>query len=235
MRADASSAAVLRGEGLTRRFRQGEEALTVFENLNLELKAGDRVALTGESGAGKSTLLYLLGLLDTPTSGRVWLSGVDTSTLDEPRRADARNQQIGFVWQMSTLLDGFTALENAMMPLLIRGVPQREARQAAREALEETGLGARLTHRPGELSGGEQQRAVLARALAARPKLLLADEPTGNLDEATGERIIELIERLHEERGLTTLYVTHNPGFSRRASRIIELRQGALIERPGAV
>jgi predicted ABC-type transport system involved in lysophospholipase L1 biosynthesis ATPase subunit len=235
MRADASSAAVLRGEGLTRRFRQGEEALTVFENLNLELKAGDRVALTGESGAGKSTLLYLLGLLDTPTSGRVWLSGVDTSTLDEPRRADARNQQIGFVWQMSTLLDGFTALENAMMPLLIRGVPQREAREAAREALEETGLGARLTHRPGELSGGEQQRAVLARALAARPKLLLADEPTGNLDEATGERIIELIERLHEERGLTTLYVTHNPGFSRRASRIIELRQGALIERPGAV
>jgi lipoprotein-releasing system ATP-binding protein len=235
MRADASSAAVLRGEGLTRRFRQGEEALTLFENLNLELKAGDRVALTGESGAGKSTLLYLLGLLDTPTSGRVWLSGVDTSTLDEPRRADARNQQIGFVWQMSTLLDGFTALENAMMPLLIRGVPQREAREAAREALEETGLGARLTHRPGELSGGEQQRAVLARALAARPKLLLADEPTGNLDEATGERIIELIERLHEERGLTTLYVTHNPGFSRRASRIIELRQGALIERPGAV
>jgi lipoprotein-releasing system ATP-binding protein len=235
MRADASSAAVLRGEGLTRRFRQGEEALTVFENLNLELKAGDRVALTGESGAGKSTLLYLLGLLDTPTSGRVWLSGVDTSTLDEPRRADARNQQIGFVWQMSTLLDGFTALENAMMPLLIRGVPQREAREAAREALEETGLGARLAHRPGELSGGEQQRAVLARALAARPKLLLADEPTGNLDEATGERIIELIERLHEERGLTTLYVTHNPGFSRRASRIIELRQGALIERPGAV
>ncbi len=207
--------------------------MTVFENLNLELRAGDRVALTGESGAGKTTLLYLLGLLDVPSSGRVWLDGVDASTLDEPRRAEARNRRIGFVWQMSTLLDSFTALENVMMPLLIRGVSQRQARDAAREALEETGLGARVTHRPGELSGGEQQRAVLARALAARPSLLLADEPTGNLDESTGERIIELIERLHDARRLTTLYVTHNPGFSKRASRIIELRQGVLVERPG--
>jgi lipoprotein-releasing system ATP-binding protein len=122
-----------------------------------------------------------------------------------------------------------------MMPLLIRGVSQRDARAAATEALVETGLEARLMNRPGELSGGEQQRAVLARALAARPRVLLADEPTGNLDEKTGERIVELIERLHDSRGLTTLYVTHNPGFSRRASRIIELRQGALVERPGAV
>lgn len=227
-------ATVLRAEMVSRRYRQGVAQLTVFENLHLELRAGDRVALTGESGAGKTTLLYLLGLLDSPSDGRIWLNGIDTSTLDEPRRASARNRDIGFVWQMSTLLDSFSALENVMMPLLIRGVSQREARDAAREALADTGLEARLTHLPGELSGGEQQRAVLARALAARPRLLLADEPTGNLDEKTGERIIELIERLHHARGLTTLYVTHNPGFARRASRIIELRQGALVERPGA-
>jgi lipoprotein-releasing system ATP-binding protein len=227
--------AVLRAEKVSRRYRQGAAQLTVFENLDLELRAGDRVALTGESGAGKTTLLYLLGLLDSPSDGRVWLNGIDTSTLDETRRADARNREVGFVWQMSTLLDSFTALENVMMPLLIRGVSQRDARAAATEALVETGLEARLMNRPGELSGGEQQRAVLARALAARPRVLLADEPTGNLDEKTGERIVELIERLHDSRGLTTLYVTHNPGFSRRASRIIELRQGALVERPGAV
>ncbi len=229
-----AAATVIRSERLARRYRQGESELTVFQDLSFELLAGERVALTGESGAGKTTLLYLLGLLDTPTEGRIWLNGVDTATLDEPRRANARNREIGFVWQMSTLLEGFSALENVMMPLLIRGVSQREARDAAREALAETGLEPRLAHRPGELSGGEQQRAVLARALAARPRLLLADEPTGNLDEKTGERIIELIERVHQARNLTTLYVTHNPGFSRRASRIIELRQGALYDRPGA-
>lgn len=228
------AATVLRAEGLARRYRQGESSLTVFESINLDLAAGERVALTGESGAGKTTLLYLLGLLDSPSDGRVWLNGVDTSTLDEPGKADARNREIGFVWQMSTLLEGFTALENTMMPLLIRSVPRREAADAGREALEEVGLKDRLQHRPGQLSGGEQQRAVLARALAARPRILLADEPTGNLDERTGGRIIELIERVHEVRRLTTLYVTHNPGFSRRASRIIELRQGALVERPGA-
>ena len=230
-----SAGIVIRAEGLTRRYEQAGSCLTVFEGLHLELRAGERVALTGESGAGKTTLLYLLGLLDSPTEGRVRLNGVDTSTLDEPGKAAARNREVGFVWQMSTLLDGFTALENVMMPLLIRGGARREIEESARQALAEVGLENRLHHRPGQLSGGEQQRAVLARALAARPAILLADEPTGNLDERTGERIIELIERIHEARRLTILYVTHNPGFSRRASRIIELRQGALVERPGAV
>lgn len=235
MSTTTAGAIVLSARGLSRRYSQGGATLTVFEKLDLDLARGERIALTGESGAGKTTLLYLLGLLDTPTEGTVWLNGVDTSSLDEPRKAEARNREIGFVWQMSTLLESFTALENVMMPLLIRGTPRRLALDSAREALAEVGLESRETHLPGQLSGGEQQRAVLARALAARPRVLLADEPTGNLDERTGERIIELIERVHESRGLTTLYVTHNPGFSRRASRIIELRQGALVERPGAL
>jgi lipoprotein-releasing system ATP-binding protein len=186
------------------------------------------VALTGESGAGKTTLMYLLGLLDTPSAGRVLFGGRDATAMDEASLAALRNREIGFVWQMNTLLVEFTALENVLMPLSIRGTPRREAETAARERLEEVGLAGRAGHLAGELSGGEQQRVVLARALAGNPRILLADEPTGNLDEKTGARIIELIERLHETHRLATLYVTHNPDFARRASRVVELRSGHL-------
>jgi len=218
----------LRAERLSRRYRSGEIDLRVFEDLTLDVQPGERLALTGQSGSGKSTLLHLLGLLDAPTSGVIHINGVDTSQLNDDQLAGLRNREIGFVWQMSTLLAEFTAAENVMMPLLIRGSGRAEAAKAAAERLEEVGLEKRGHHLAGELSGGEQQRVVLARALVARPRLLLADEPTGNLDEATGEKIMDLIERVHESHRLTTLYVTHNPAFARRATRVLELSAGKL-------
>ena len=213
----------LRARGLAKSYRSGDSDLTVFSGLDLDLEAGERVALTGESGTGKSTLLHLLGLLDAPTEGRIWVGGADATALGETALAELRNREIGFVWQMNTLLAEFTAEENIMMPLLIRGVRRGEAQAAARERLAEVGLEARGHHRAGELSGGEQQRVVLARALVGRPKLLLADEPTGNLDERTGAMIMEFIERVHETHHLATLYVTHNPAFARRGTKVLEL------------
>jgi len=218
----------LRASNLVKRYRSGGGDLTVFAGLDLELRAGERVALTGESGTGKSTLLHLLGLLDSPSGGKIWIQGADTSGLDETSLAAVRNREIGFVWQMNTLLGEFTALENVMMPLLIRGTARGQAEQAGRERLAEVGLDARWHHRAGELSGGEQQRVVLARALAGNPRILLADEPTGNLDERTGIQIIELIERIHASYKLATLYVTHNPAYAARADRVLVLREGQL-------
>lgn len=224
----------LRAESLAKRFPAPDGKLTVFSGVSLEIARGERVALTGESGAGKSTLLHLLGLLDTPTAGRVFIHGERASSLSEPALAAIRNRAIGFVWQMNTLLPEFTALENVMMPLLIRGASRPESAAAARERLDEVGLAPRARHLAGELSGGEQQRAVLARALVTRPAILLADEPTGNLDEHTGLQIIELIERIHRDHSLATLYVTHNPAFARRADRILRLASGRL-EAAGAL
>jgi lipoprotein-releasing system ATP-binding protein len=214
---------------LSKSYRQGE--LAVFDHLDFELRSGERCSLTGESGTGKSTLLHLLGLLDAPTGGRVLVNGHDTAGMSEAALAELRNHEIGFVWQMNTLLPEFTAAENVGMPLLIRGAPREEALKAGRERLAEVGLKARVDHLAGELSGGEQQRVVLARALAARPRILLADEPTGNLDERTGLQIMELMEEAHRAHGLATLYVTHNPEFARRATRVLELRGGRLVEK----
>jgi lipoprotein-releasing system ATP-binding protein len=227
-------APALRAENLAKIYRSSDSPLVVFSGVDLELRAGERVALTGESGTGKSTLLHLLGLLDSASEGKVWFGGRDTSTLGEAALADLRNREIGFVWQMNTLLPEFTALENVMMPLLIRGDSKRDAAAAAANLIAEIGLTDRATHRAGELSGGEQQRIVLARALVGRPKILLADEPTGNLDERTGLRIIELIEQMHVTHSLTTLYVTHNPVFARRAHRVLHLAGGRLAESPGS-
>ncbi len=220
----------LEARGLTKAYRSGEAELIVFEELNLRLEAGERVALTGESGTGKSTLLHLLGLLDEPSDGQVLVGGTETRGLAEAPLAALRNREIGFVWQMSTLLKEFTALENVMMPLLIRGDKREAAAEAARARLEDVGLSERWHHLAGELSGGEQQRVVLARALAGRPRILLADEPTGNLDERTGVHIMELLENVHEKHALATLYVTHNPAFASRAHRVLELRGGLLHE-----
>jgi len=207
--------------------------VTVFEGLSFSIALGERVALTGESGTGKSTLLHMLGLLDSPDGGRIYLGDRDVTSLDEAGLAAVRNREIGFVWQMNTLLPEFTALENVMMPLLIRGADAAEARIEGQARLAETGLESRGQHRAGELSGGEQQRVVLARALVTKPKILLADEPTGNLDERSGLMIMELMERVHAANQLTTLYVTHNPVFAARATRILELRGGRLLERGG--
>jgi lipoprotein-releasing system ATP-binding protein len=220
---------------LTKRYISGANELVIFENLNLSVDPGERLALIGESGAGKSTLLHLLGGLDRPTSGKIFFGNTEISTFDEAAMARFRNREVGFVWQTHYLLPEFTALENVMMPLLIRGVPPLEAETPAKRHLDEVGLSARISHRSGELSGGEQQRVVLARALVGNPSVLLADEPTGNLDYKTGERIADLFDELHRRHQLTSVFVTHNIGFARRCDRIVKLEQGTLtsLQREG--
>lgn len=218
---------MLRVEGLAKRYATGRGELVVFEGLDLLIEEGERIAVTGESGAGKSTILYLLGGLDRASSGRIYFGQHELSRMSDTELAGYRNRSVGFVWQNHSLLQDFTAIENVMMPLLIRGVRPEEARRAARVALEEVGLSNRETHRAGELSGGEQQRVALARALAGEPKLLLADEPTGNLDAKTGEMVMSLLEDLQRRRKLSFLYITHNPEFAHRADRVLHLQKGA--------
>jgi lipoprotein-releasing system ATP-binding protein len=201
----------------------------VVDHVSFDVAAGERLALVGESGAGKSTLLHLLGGLDRPTSGTIYYKAKDISGLGDSDLANFRNQAIGFVWQIHYLLPEFTALENVMMPLLIRGRSHAEAASASRARLEEVGLGARTGHRAGELSGGEQQRVVLARALVGNPSVLLADEPTGNLDVRTGEMIFDLLTSLHRSHQLTSIFVTHNLSFARRCDRILRLEGGILV------
>jgi lipoprotein-releasing system ATP-binding protein len=215
---------------IAKRYQSGPNQLVIFHHLSLNIPAAQRLALVGESGAGKSTLLHLLGGLDRPTEGRIEFDGVDITSLNETALADFRNRQIGFVWQTHYLLPEFTAAENVMMPLLIRGVRHSEASDRAHARLKEVGLAARSHHRAGELSGGEQQRVVIARALVGDPKVLLADEPTGNLDYGTGERIADLFDEIHRANGLTSVFVTHNIGFARRCDRILKLEQGLLRE-----
>src|SRR5450755_4800030 len=199
----ASSEIALRAEKLSKIYKSGESDLVIFEGIDLEVRRGEMLALVGESGAGKSTLLHLLGGLDRPSSGTIYYGSIDISRLADAELACFRNREIGFVWQIHYLLPEFTALENVMMPLLIRGVPHSKAAADSLARLDEVGLRARATHRAGELSGGEQQRIVLARALVGEPSVLLADEPTGNLDFRTGAQIFGLISDLHQQFGLT--------------------------------
>jgi lipoprotein-releasing system ATP-binding protein len=219
----------IRAVELSKKYRSGAGELVVFDHLDLEVECGERLALVGESGAGKSTLLHLLGALDRPTDGRIYFGAKELTSLSDSDLANFRNREIGFVWQIHYLLPEFTALENVMMPLLIRGVSQAEAAPESLARLDEVGLKARATHRAGELSGGEQQRVVLARALVGNPKFLFADEPTGNLDHRTGEMIVSLLTELHRSHQLTSIYVTHNPSFARRCDRVLRLDAGSLI------
>ena len=213
---------------LSKVYRSGESELVIFDHLNLEVVQGEQVALVGESGAGKSTLLHLLGGLDTPTKGAIYFGQNNICRLPADELAKFRNRELGFVWQIQSLLGEFTAAENVMMPLLIRGLAREDAEKVALTRLDEVGLRNRAEHRAGELSGGEQQRIVLARALAGDPKVLLADEPTGNLDFRTGEMIMDLLQELHRSRRLTSVHVTHNMNFARRADRTLTLEQGHL-------
>jgi lipoprotein-releasing system ATP-binding protein len=225
----------IRARDLAKTYPSGKSELEVFAGLNLEVHRGEMLALVGESGAGKSTLLHLLGGLDRPSNGTIYYGGIEISRLADWEQADFRNRELGFVWQIHYLLPEFTALENVMMPLLIRGWAQRKAASESLARLEEVGLAARASHRAGELSGGEQQRVVLARALVGRPNVLLADEPTGNLDFRTGEMIFDHLENLHRTHSLTSILVTHNLSFARRCHRVLRLDKGGLVEVPSSV
>jgi lipoprotein-releasing system ATP-binding protein len=219
---------LIRVSDLGKTYRSGDAELVVFSALNVDIGRGERLAVVGESGAGKSTLLHLLGGLDRSSRGTIYFGNNDISRFTERELAEFRNKEIGFVWQNHSLLPEFTAQENVMMPLLIRGGSRAEAMPLALERLNEVGLASRASHRAGELSGGEQQRVALARALAGRPSILLADEPTGNLDFRTGEMVMALLEDLHRSHGLTSVYVTHNLTFARRADRILKIERGSL-------
>jgi lipoprotein-releasing system ATP-binding protein len=222
------AAPLVRIEGLTKTYLMGDKRLEVLRGIDLEIAAGELVALTGPSGAGKSTFLHLLGTLDVPTSGRVLVDGDDVFSRGEEGLARLRNETVGFVFQSHHLLPEFTALENAMMPALIRRMPRADARRRAAEVLALVGLGERMEHRPGELSGGEQQRVALARALCLKPRLLLADEPTGNLDPGTAEGIHALLADLNARMGVTAVVVTHNERLAAALPRRLRLEAGRL-------
>jgi len=220
----------LRVESLKKVFRSGESDLVLFENLSFQVRTGEMLAIVGESGAGKSTLLHIVGALDSASEGDVYCARLQVNSLPDDQAAEFRNRQIGFVWQFHYLLPEFTALENVAMPLLMRGAGWQQVEGEASHWLGEVGLEQRAHHRSGELSGGEQQRVALARALITRPKLLLADEPTGDLDGRTAESVFALIARLHRDYQLTSLIATHNLAFARRCHRVLRLHQGRAEE-----
>jgi lipoprotein-releasing system ATP-binding protein len=219
---------LLRAEGLCKGYPSGRRRLEVLVDLSLRVMRGELVGVTGVSGSGKSTLLHLLGGMDRPDRGSIRIDGAELTALAGHELAAFRNRTIGFVFQFHHLLPEFTALENAMMPLLLRGMPPAEADRRARAALESVGMQERAHHRPGELSGGEQQRVAIARALAGAPALLLADEPTGNLDPQTTEEIGRLLVALHAERGLTSILATHNERLARICTTVYRLENGSL-------
>ncbi len=221
---------VIRCAGLSKTYVEGKLRTPVFNNLHLNVDTGERVAIVGVSGVGKSTLLHLLGGLDTPTSGEVYVAGQAMSRLGENARGDLRNRALGFIYQFHHLLPEFTALENVMMPLLIRGGVHKDIEQNARDLLEQVGLHARLHHKPGELSGGERQRAAVARALVNRPACVLGDEPTGNLDETTAAGVFDMMLELNRANGTALVLVTHDRRLARRMDRVLELTGGALRE-----
>ncbi len=217
-------------ERLSKTFQSGPVSLHVLNGIDLEIDKGEMLAVVGASGAGKSTLLHLLGGLDRPTSGTVRYGEVDVFGLDDDRLARFRNQHVGFVFQFHHLLPEFSALENVMMPALIRGTGRDKAADSASRALADVGLAERTHHRPGELSGGEQQRVAVARALMLDPDVVLADEPTGNLDTHTGEAVHEMLQKINKGRGVTFVIVTHNDKLAIRADRVLRMADGRLIQ-----
>jgi lipoprotein-releasing system ATP-binding protein len=226
-----NSPPALRLENVARRYVQGEATLEIFREVNLTVARGELVALVGQSGAGKSSLLHMAGLLEAASEGEIWIDGVAASALPDRERTRIRRERIGFVYQAHHLLPEFSALENVMMPQLIAGRSKRDAAREARRLLESLGLGKRLTHRPTQLSGGEQQRVAIARALANHPSLLLADEPTGNLDPRTAAGVFEALVALVHAEGLAALVATHNVELAAKMDRSLLLHEGRLLDR----
>jgi len=224
----ASSAPILHCQQLGMTYTEGPNDVEVLSGINLTIEEGERIAIIGASGSGKSTLLHLLGGLDLPTRGSVWINGQEMSGVSDKRRGDIRNQYLGFVYQFHHLLPEFTAIENVAMPLLIRGVDSIEAKQAASELLSEIGLSHRLQHRPIELSGGERQRAAIARALVTEPSAVLADEPTGNLDEKTAQTVFEMMLELNQRIGTSLIMVTHDTSLAAKMDKVYHLENGTL-------
>jgi lipoprotein-releasing system ATP-binding protein len=225
-----SSEILFQAEGLTKAFRLGEKEIRVLKGIDLEIRRQETIAILGVSGVGKTTLLHVLGALDRPTRGRVVYRGEDLFTRSDKDLARFRNQEIGFVFQFHYLLSDLSALENTVLPALIGGVPRRQAEQKAARLLEELGLKERLTHRPGKLSGGEQQRVAVARAVIMDPQIILADEPTGNLDTENARAVEDLLVRLRDTHGIAVVAVTHNPRFAARMDRQIHMFDGRLVE-----
>jgi len=225
---------VLQGENLVKEFVQGAVRLQVLRGANIEVAAGERIAIVGASGSGKTTLLQLLGGLDLPTRGTVGIAGAQMNQLNDAERGRLRNQTVGFVYQFHHLLPEFTALENVAMPLLVRRVSAKAARSEASALLARVGLSERLDHRPSQLSGGERQRAAVARALVTRPKLVLADEPTGNLDGKNAAQVFELMLELNRELGTSLVIVTHDERLAAKLDRMLTLTDGLLVQRVAA-
>ncbi len=226
---DLSKGLLLEARALSRSFRQGASEITVLDRVNLQVVQGERLAIVGSSGSGKSTLLQLLGGLDESSAGEVLIDGRNIATLNETERGELRNRAIGFVYQFHHLLPEFSALENVAMPLLVRRASAAAAQAAAVEMLEKVGLTDRLGHRPAELSGGERQRAAVARALVTRPRLVLADEPTGNLDGANADAVFQLLLDLNREAGTALIVVTHDLNRAARMERVLKLERGQLL------
>ncbi len=228
MAATGGDGTVIRADRLGKTYAEGKMRTPVFDGLELAVHPGETVAIVGASGAGKSTLLHLLGGLDTPTSGEVYVAGQKMSSLSDAARGQLRNRALGFVYQFHHLLPEFTALENVMMPVMLGGTDAAPARQRARELLEAVGLGHRIEHKPGELSGGERQRAAVARALVNQPACVLGDEPTGNLDEKTAATVFDLMLGLNRAQKTSLVLVTHDRRLARRLDRVLELHEGKL-------
>ena len=220
---------VIKLENVWRNYKLGEAVLSVLKGVNLEIQSGSFATIMGPSGSGKSTLMYMLGLLDTPSEGKVYLDGQDTSVFSQDKLAEVRGKKIGFIFQQFNLLQNLTALENVMLPMIFQGVSPEKRIEKAKQLLESVNLGNRLNHRPTEMSGGEQQRIAIARSLVNNPEILIADEPTGNLDSSTGKMVMEVLTKLHREQKKTIVVVTHDPNIAHYSQNVIHIQDGQIV------